>query len=146
MHGRTAVLLAALLSSMPISEARAGGGQWTSAGQDLANTRNQTSGSKITPTTVGALGLKWKFETEGDVSATVAVDGTTVYFPDWKGNLYAVDRRTGKQVWKASIPAASGIPGDKSRATPVLSGNKVILGNQGPFGGGGRMFAFDKNT
>ena len=146
MHGRTAVLVVAFMLFTPIPEARAGGGQWTSAGQDLANTRNQTSGSRITPATVGSLGVKWIFETAGDVSATPAVDGTNVYFPDWKGNLYAVDRRTGKQVWKASIAAASGIPGDRARATPVLSGNKVIIGDQGPFVGGGKVFAFDKNS
>ncbi|HEX8781586.1 MAG TPA: PQQ-binding-like beta-propeller repeat protein, partial [Nocardioides sp.] len=83
---------------------------------------------------------------EGDVSATPAVDGSKVYFPDWKGTLYAVDRRTGLEAWKASIPAASGIPGDKARATPVISGDKVIVGTQGPFGGGGKLLAFDKNT
>lgn len=149
MHGRPAVLLVALLCLNPLLEARAtgsGGGLWTSAGQDLGNTRNQTSESKITPSTVGRLGIKWEFDTGGDVSATPAVDGSTVYFPDWAGNLYAVDRGTGLQKWKASIPTASGIPGDKARATPVLAGNKVILGNQGPFGGGGKMFAFDKSS
>ena len=79
--------------------------------------------------------MKWAFTTGGDVSATPAVDGSNVYVPDWAGNLYAVDRSTGAQVWSASIAAATGVPGDKARATPVLSGDKVIVGTQGPFGG-----------
>src|SRR5262244_187986 len=147
MHGRSAALIAALLLCITSPKARgAGGGLWTSAGQDLENTRHQSTGSKISPATVAGLRVKWEFVTEGDVSATPVVDGSTVYFPDWKGNLYAVDRKTGQQVWKASIPAASGVPNDKARATPVVSGNKVIIGTQGPFGGGGKMLAFDRNT
>jgi polyvinyl alcohol dehydrogenase (cytochrome) len=53
---------------------------------------------------------------------------------------------TGQQVWKASIPAASGIPGDKARATPAITADKLFIGTQGPFGGGGKMLAFDKST
>jgi polyvinyl alcohol dehydrogenase (cytochrome) len=149
MQRRAAALTTALVLLTLGSGARAagsGGGLWTSAGQDLGNTRHQTSEIKITPTTVGSLQPKWIFTSAGDVSATPAVDGSKVYFPDWTGNLYAVDRRTGQQVWKASIPGASGVPGDKARATPVVSGNKVIVGTQGPFGGGGKMLAFDKTT
>ncbi len=44
------------------------------------------------------------------------------------------------------ISAASGVPGDKARATPVVTGNQVIVGTQGPFGGGGKLISFDKNT
>jgi len=119
---------------------------WTSAGGDIQNTRHQNAESKIGVATVGGLTVKWAFTTGGDVSATPAVDGTKVYFPDWAGNLYAVDRKTGQMVWKVSIAAASGIPGDKARATPAVSGGKVFVGTQGPFGGGGRMLAFDKDT
>ena len=62
--------------------------------------------------------VKWAFTTEGDASATPAVDSSKVYVPDWKGNLYAVDRSTGLQVWTTKISAATGLPGDKARATP----------------------------
>jgi len=119
---------------------------WTSAGQNIQNTRHQSSESKIGVGTVGTLAVKWAFATEGDVSATPAVDGAKVYFPDWMGNVYAVDRKTGIQAWQVKISDVTGIPGDKARATPVISGDKVIVGTQGPFGGGGWMLAFDKNT
>ena len=107
------------------------GGGWPTAGSDLQNTRYQSSESKISPTNVGTLAPKWAFTTGGDVSATPAVDGTTVYVPDWAGNLYAIDRKTGQQVWKVKIADVTGVPGDKARATPALAGDKVIVGTQG---------------
>jgi polyvinyl alcohol dehydrogenase (cytochrome) len=90
--------------------------------------------------------VKWEFVTGGDVSATPAVVDGTVYFPDRAGNLYAVDKWTGQQRWKSSIAAATGVPGDYARATPAISGNKVIVGTQGAFGGGGKVLAFNKDT
>ena len=42
------------------------------------------------------------------------------------------------------------VPGDKARATPVITGNKVIVGTQGNVFArrrpGGKLLAFDKNT
>jgi len=119
---------------------------WTSAGHDNQNTRHQSNETKISVETVAGLTPKWVLTTGGDVSATPAVDGKNVYFPDWAGNLYAVDRETGALVWQVSIPAVTGLPGDKARATPVVTDGKIIVGNQGPFGYGGKMMAFDKNT
>jgi polyvinyl alcohol dehydrogenase (cytochrome) len=144
MNRRMAAAIAA--ATMTTSGAAVADGNWTSAGHDIQNTRYQSSESKIGVDTVATLSVKWAFTTEGDVSATPAVDGARVYFPDWAGNLYAVDRKTGQQVWQARIPAATGIPGDKARATPAISGNRLLVGTQGPFGGGGKMLAFDKNT
>ena len=121
--------------------------QWVSAGHDLHNTRNQENEHKIGVGNVAGLQVKWAFTTGGDVSATPAVDGTTVYVPDWAGNLFAVDRKTGQEVWRASIPAASGVPGDKARATPAITGNKVIVGTQGlSRRRRTKMLAFNKNT
>lgn len=128
------------------SASAAGGGQWTNAGGDLQNTRYQSNEHTLTAANVGGLGVKWSFTTIGDVSATPAVDGTTVYVPDWGGNLYAIDKRTGQEKWRASIPASSGVPGDKARATPALQGDKVIVGTQGRFGGGGKVLAFNKTS
>ncbi len=153
-QGRVLLLASAWLMAANGAVAQSGGGLWTSAGQDLGNTRHQATESKISPSTVGSLSVKWVFSTGGDVSATPAVDGNTVYFPDWVnpfdptegGKLYALDRRTGAARWIVSIAAASGVPGDKARATPVIAKGKVIVGTQGPFGYGGKMLAFDKDT
>ena len=141
---RVAAAIAA--ATMTTGGAAVADSNWTSAGHDIRNTRFQNAESKIGVDTAASLGVKWIFTTDGDVSATPAVDGARVYFPDWAGKLYGVDRKTGQQVWQVSIPAVTGIPGDKARATPAISGDKLFIGTQGPFGGGGRMLAFNKNT
>ena len=97
------------------------GNDWNFSGGDRENTRSQPSENKLSVANVGGLEPKWVFTTAGDVSATPAVDGDTVYFPDWAGNLYAVDKRTGALKWKVSIPAITGVPFDKARATPAVS-------------------------
>ena len=123
-----------------------GGNGWSSAGGDRQNTRYAASESKISAANVSTLTTRWQFTTGGDVSATPAVDGTRVYVPDWAGNLYAVDRATGQQVWSRTITSYTGIPGDKARVTPAVTDTSLVLGNQGPFGGGGAVMAVDKNT
>jgi polyvinyl alcohol dehydrogenase (cytochrome) len=69
-----------------------------------------------------------------------------VYVPDWKGNLYAIDRKTGVQVWATKISAATGVPNDLARATPAISGDKLVVGTQGSQGGGGNLLAYNAAT
>jgi polyvinyl alcohol dehydrogenase (cytochrome) len=67
---------------------------WTMGGQDINNSRNQTS-TGVHPQNVGSLKPKWVFTTGGDVTATPAVANGMVYFPDFAGNFYAVNAATG---------------------------------------------------
>ena len=143
--GAIAILVVGVLMG-GIASAAVSGSDWNSAGGNLQNTRFQAGEKKLSVKTVDELEKKWEFTTGGDVSATPAVEGDTVYFPDWAGNLYAVDKWTGQQKWSTTIVSATGIPGDKARATPAIAGNKLIIGTQGPFGGGGKVLAFDKKT
>lgn len=127
------------------------GSEWWSAGGNRQNTRFQQSEHTLSAANVANLAPKWVFTTGGDVSATPAVDADTVYFPDWAGNLYAVDKLTGLLKWRTSIAAASGVPFDKARATPAVTEDKLIIGTQGsifvPGGGpGGKVLAFNKFT
>lgn len=157
-NGRTTkpwrrALLAGLCTGLLALPALAdgGGALWPSAGQNLQNTRFQSQEHKIGVGNVGRLGPKWSFTTQGDVSATPAVDGQHVYVPDWAGNLYAVDRKTGARVWQVKIAALTGVPFDKLRATPAIAGDKLVVGTQGSIlvpGGapGARMLALDRNT
>jgi len=138
------VVLTVLISAA--AAAQDDGNQWSSAGGNQANTRFQRSENKISVDTVGALTPKWVLSTGGDVSATPAVSGDDVYVPDWAGNLYSVNRNTGAVQWEVSIPLVTGIAGDKARATPAVTPDKVIIGTQGPFGGGGKVLAFDRLT
>ena len=146
-----AALLVGLIASGLAAAGPPGGGHWTFAGQGLTNTRYQNSEHKLGVGNVALLQPKWVFTAGSEVSATPAVDGQNVYFPDWAGNLYAVDRATGAQVWSRSLATVTGVPGDRARATPALAGGKLFIGNQGtPLflggGGGGKMLAFDAKT
>jgi polyvinyl alcohol dehydrogenase (cytochrome) len=139
-------LCASTAVAVGVAQAGAGGDNWRSAGGNRANTRFQETEHQISPATVGSLDVAWVLPTSGDVSATPAVEGDTVFVPDWAGNLYAIDRATGAPRWITSIPDVTGLPGDKARATPAVSDDLVVVGNQGPFGGGGRVMAFDRAT
>ncbi len=118
---------------------------WLNAGHDLSNTRNGES-------TVGVggaskLAAKWKVPTAGNISATPAVENGVVYVPDDKGNLYAVDAGTGVILWQKNLNLDYGAPaGDYSRATPAISGNSLVFGDQAGKVGSqdGWVFAVDK--
>jgi len=110
---RAAVVAIAAWSVQVASSAPGGGASWTTGGYDAQNTRYNKTEAAIGVANVGALVQKWRLPTEGDVSATPAVDSDTVYAPDFAGNLYAVDRLTGALRWRANIADLTGIPGDQ---------------------------------
>jgi polyvinyl alcohol dehydrogenase (cytochrome) len=103
---------------------------WLTGGQNLSNTRNASTETKISPNNAGSLKKNWDFTTGGDVSATPAVDDGSVYFPDWAGNLYRVDAKTGALKWKSEFKAYLGSSSAFARATPAISGNTLIIGTQ----------------
>jgi polyvinyl alcohol dehydrogenase (cytochrome) len=107
------------------------GAHWTMGGHDVSNTRSQREERHIGVHNASALAPKFAVTTGGDVTATPAVHGDTVYFPDFAGNLFAVDRKTGASRWTANIAASSGIAGDYARSAPVVTHGLVIVGNQG---------------
>lgn len=129
---------------------------WPTAGNDLKNSRYQADEEKINSKTVAGLQLKWTVATDGDVTANPAVDGEYLYFPDSKGYLYKVQRKTGALIWKKAVSGYTGVAGDFARATPAVAGDALILGNQsGKFLGSAfgqpdpqaaRLFAVDKHS
>ncbi len=44
--------------------------------------------------------LKWKFKTDGWVSASPAIAGDGVLFGSLDGNLYSLDAGTGRERWR----------------------------------------------
>src|ERR1700719_3347992 len=104
-------------------------GQWTIAGQNLANTWSQPAEHLIGPSNVKGLSAKWVFTTGGDVSATPTVDGDAVYFPDWAGNLFAVKKDSGQLIWSHKISEYDGVQGAISRVSPAVDANHVIIGD-----------------
>jgi polyvinyl alcohol dehydrogenase (cytochrome) len=134
------------------------GGLWKLGGQNVENTRYQAAETKIGVANANTLAVKWALSTEGDVSATPAVDGQAVYFPDWRGYLYAADRNTGQILWKTAIqdytgvpaqgpPEQGSMPGGVVRATPVVIGDLLIMGDQGGrLAQGAKVFAVNRKT
>jgi polyvinyl alcohol dehydrogenase (cytochrome) len=122
-------------------------GLWLSAGQSTVNSRWQAGETKIGVGNAGTLDPRWMFTTGGDVSATPAVDGSAVYVPDWAGNLFAVDKATGAQIWSRKVGDYTGVPGDLARTTPAIAGNRLIFGDQGGrLFAGARVMAVDRKT
>lgn len=119
-----AVVLAVMLCGS------ASAADWPTGGQNLQNSRFQAAETSIGAGNAHTLAERWRFTTGGDVSATPTIDGNLLFFPDSAGNLYAVDRTTGLQVWRSSIAAATGFAGDYARAAPAVSGRTVIIGTQ----------------
>jgi polyvinyl alcohol dehydrogenase (cytochrome) len=105
-------------------------------GMDIANANAVKSETKITPKNVSNLRVKWVYTAGGNTGSIACppalVDGV-LYFPDWIGNLHAVDAKTGKQIWMKSLPKDFSVPGmyfPFSRNTPAVYGDLIILGNQ----------------
>jgi polyvinyl alcohol dehydrogenase (cytochrome) len=93
--------------------------------------------------------MAWVVNTTGDVSATPAVEGKSIYFPDFGGMLYKVDSKTGEIVWQRQISDYVGSDNNFSRTTPAIHGKLLIFGDQGGRegdNGGAHLIAVNKNT
>lgn len=146
---KRAIVIAAT-ASMAIAfagpAALAGGSTtWTTWGGDLNNSRS-SSDTTIGVGNANKLAVKWKLPTAGNISTTPAVESGRLYVPDQSGNLYAVDTNTGAIVWQRTIASYTGIAGDYARATPAISGNLLVFGDQAGkvFGYTGYLLAIDK--
>eukprot|EP00897_Mesotaenium_endlicherianum_P001328 jgi/Mesen1/1222/ME000129S00320 len=85
--------------------------QWGSWGGDIHNTRRAFGEHKLSRRSASTLTQKWKIPTGayGDVTSVPAVHNGVVYFGDFQGYVWAVNQATGAVIWKASLPALTGI-------------------------------------
>lgn len=141
------------IAGVAAANAPAGGSQWTMAGANLSNTRNQPTETTINAGNVGRLGVKWSFTTApgSGVWATPAVADGVVYVPDSAGFLYAIDATSGRQLWADHLPDLSPqLPANTfSRTTPAVVGDELILGDQHPTrttANGAHVFAINRYT
>lgn len=104
-------------------------GQLRIAGQNPNNTWSQLAEHSISPATVEGLTPKWVFTTGGDVSATPTVDADAVYFPDWGGNLFALNKDSGALIWSHKISDYDGVAGAISRVSPAVDHDQLIIGD-----------------
>ena len=122
-------VVAAIGLAAGLDEVEGAFGQWRVAGQNLANTRSAAGEKQISSSNVGSLAVKWTFTTGGDVSATPTVAGDALYVPDWAGNVYAINRNNGQQIWSVQVPVLDGVMGAVSRSSPAIHGDDVIIGD-----------------
>jgi polyvinyl alcohol dehydrogenase (cytochrome) len=93
-------------------------------GQDFNNSASAPA-TNISTSNVNLLKTKWVFTPSGDVSARAAVYGNIAYFPDWGGNVYAVNTLNGHLVWSKNITTDYGF-------APQL-GSSFVLSRTSPF-------------
>lgn len=113
---------------------------WTTWAGDLNGNRNAAGETLLSPATVGGLQPLFKLTTGGDVSATPTVDSAAVYVPDWSGNLFKLDRRSGAVIWQTKIGDYTGDERSWSRTSPAIAGPLLLLADQK----GARVIAVDK--
>jgi polyvinyl alcohol dehydrogenase (cytochrome) len=123
-------------------EGRDGEHAWKVWGGNLHDTHSSSSEKRLNPQNVNQLALKWVFTTGGDVSATPTVEDDAVYVPDWGGNLFRINARTGVAVWSKKVSDYTGIAGSFSRNSPTIAGNKILIGDIAS----GTLMAIDKET
>jgi polyvinyl alcohol dehydrogenase (cytochrome) len=146
--GTAAIVLGAgVTANAESSRHRALASEWPRGGRDLANTRSNPLERRIGPANVAQLTTKWTIATQGEVSATPAVTGGAVYFPDWAGYLTKADARTGQVLWSRHLSEYTGVAGNISRTSPVVHDGVVYVGDQGgSVGAGARLLAVDAAT
>jgi polyvinyl alcohol dehydrogenase (cytochrome) len=52
------------------------------------------------------------------------VGSTAIYVPDWKGNLYAINKTSGQAIWSAQISQYAPCPGQRQLAAAPMGFTK----------------------
>jgi outer membrane protein assembly factor BamB len=76
----------------------------------------------------------WRFKTTGAVFSSLTLAGDVIYFSDFAGNIYAVNRLTGVEYWRFPM-------GQRSLSTPVLGDGVVYCAADD-----GVLYALDGST
>jgi polyvinyl alcohol dehydrogenase (cytochrome) len=107
-----------------------GPADWPMFGQNAANTGSNSTEANISAKNAYQLKTKWTFTTGGDVSARAAVVGGVAYFPDWGGNLSAVNANNGKLIWSHQLSDYGLAANTHSRTSPAVVNGVLYLGTQ----------------
>ena len=85
---------------------------------------------------------QWFFPTRQEVTGAPAVDESQLYFGDWSGRVYAVDRATGTERWTYDIEPQPLVYAGQITASPSLAeidGRPVVI-----VGGARSLVALDR--
>jgi polyvinyl alcohol dehydrogenase (cytochrome) len=121
------VVFATLAATPLMAHKRA---SWPMFGQNTSNTASNSAEGNITAKNVYQLKPKWAFTTGGDVSARAAIVGGVAYFPDWAGNIFAVNANSGKLIWSHQLSDYGLTAGTVSRTSPAVVNGTVYIGTQ----------------
>ncbi|HEX3209239.1 MAG TPA: PQQ-binding-like beta-propeller repeat protein, partial [Geminicoccaceae bacterium] len=115
-------------SEKPVAMTGAGGG-WPVYGGDMSNTRYSAS-DQINAGNVQTLHLKWLFQTGviGSFETTPIVEDGVMYITTPYNHLFAIDARTGKELWSYEHKLGTTIfcCGPNNRGV-ALAGDKVYM-------------------
>ncbi len=106
---------------------------WENWGNGIGNTRFAVE-KQISVANVAHLVPKWVVHTEGEMSSTPAVaqinNKTMAFFPDYAGNLYAVDIEDGSVVWTRRVSEYTRNPRSITRNSIAYSNGAIVMGDQ----------------
>jgi polyvinyl alcohol dehydrogenase (cytochrome) len=135
----TSLLASAIaISSWQTADAR----DWPMFGGSVENQSSTVGETAISAANVSKLKVKWVAATGGDVSAKAAVVNGVVYFPDWGGNIWALNAATGKAIWHRQLTSYGFPTGTVSRTSPAVINGIVYIGTQP----GASLVALDATT
>jgi polyvinyl alcohol dehydrogenase (cytochrome) len=125
-----AIGFAAITAAVVVADAQPPRTNWPMFGQNISNTAFNASENKISPQTANQLKVKWTFPTGGDVSARAAVVDGVAYFPDWGGNLFAINAGNGSKVWSHQLSDYGLASNTHARTSPAVVDGVVYVGSQ----------------
>src|SRR3954468_1605169 len=104
------------------------GGDWTSYGHDLSNTRSQPAEKTLTTTVVPTLTKGFAFSAkdgggDGDFTGTPVIAGGCLYIASTTGWVFAVNADTGQKVWSTKVDK----DGNEITSSPAVSGGRVYV-------------------
>ena len=102
---------------------------WPDHGRGREQTRFNPQETIIGPKNVSHLRLRWEFEAGSGITGTPAVVGERVIFGSWDGCVYALNRLSGKLIWKFDAGVRS-YPPDRQLgifASPAVAGRAVYV-------------------
>jgi outer membrane protein assembly factor BamB len=80
------------------------------------------------------LDLRWEFKADEAIEATPAVGGGRVFVADALGQIYAIDKADGKELWRHNYNTGF-------LASPALQGNLLVIGDVE-----GNLYAIEADT
>lgn len=126
---------ALLVDAQVVGDAAVGpdaGCTWPMAGQNLERTHATRceEADAVSASTLDRLEQVWFAPTRAEVTGAPAVTADSLYFGDWSGRIYALDRATGEERWTRDTPVQENVYAGQIPASPTvtdLDGREVVV-------------------